>query len=218
MGLLKWVGMLAVVLASATAAHGADDGAVLASDAPAPVAVPLAEPAVLPAPAANVVPDLPPPFADVVLPAAPPHEPARVDVSSHALLKSGMASWYGPGFHGRRTANGERYNMHELTAAHRYLPFGTLLQVRSVHTGKTVVVRVNDRGPYKHQRILDLSRAAMDALGVLGRGVTQVEVWVQAHQLNEFQAKTERFFSRHPGSAPKTAPTTRSSKAPSTRP
>lgn len=112
------------------------------------------------------------------------------------LLKSGLASWYGPSFHGRRTASGERYDMHELTAAHQYLPFGTLITVRSVHTGQSVVVRVNDRGPYKHQRILDLSRAAMDALGVLGRGVTQVEVWVEAHRVDDFQAMAERWRQR----------------------
>ena len=93
-----------------------------------------------------------------------------------APLARGMASWYGPRFHGRRTASGERYDMHELTAAHKTLPFGTRLRVRSVHTGKEVVVRVNDRGPYKHQRIIDLSRAAMVALGTLERGVTEVEI------------------------------------------
>ena len=86
--------------------------------------------------------------------------------------------------------------MHELTAAHKYLPFGTLITVRSVHTGQSVVVRVNDRGPYKHQRILDLSRAAMDALGVLGRGVTQVEVWVEAQLVDDFQALGERWSQR----------------------
>lgn len=91
-------------------------------------------------------------------------------------LAQGMASWYGPRFHGRRTANGERYDMHALTAAHKTLPFGTRLRVRSVHTGKEVVVRVNDRGPYRHQRIIDLSRAAMVALGTLDRGVTEVEL------------------------------------------
>lgn len=112
------------------------------------------------------------------------------------LLKSGLASWYGPSFHGRRTASGERYDMHELTAAHQYLPFGTLITVRSVHTGQSVVVRVNDRGPHKHHRILDLSGAAMDALGVLGRGVTQVEVWVEAHRVDDFQALGERWRQR----------------------
>ena len=89
-------------------------------------------------------------------------------------LAQGMASWYGPGFHGRRTANGERYDMHALTAAHKTLPFGTKVRVRSVHTGKEVVVRINDRGPYKHSRIIDLSLAAITALGARHRGVTEV--------------------------------------------
>lgn len=97
-------------------------------------------------------------------------------VHTAELFASGLASWYGPRFHGRRTANGERYNMHELTAAHKTLPFGTRLRVRSVHTGKEVVVRINDRGPYKHNRIIDLSLAAITALGLRERGVSAVEL------------------------------------------
>ncbi len=108
---------------------------------------------------------------------------AATDTASAALepgmdrpFARGKASWYGTGFHGRRTASGERYDMHAFTAAHRTLPFGTRLRVRSVHTGREVVVRINDRGPYKHQRVIDLSRAAMLALGTLERGVTEVEL------------------------------------------
>jgi rare lipoprotein A len=85
-------------------------------------------------------------------------------------LESGVASWYGPGFQGRRTANGEKYNMYDLTAAHPTLPFGTRLAVRNVRTGKIVVVRVNDRGPFKKSRILDLSYAAAKEVGVFGPG------------------------------------------------
>lgn len=92
------------------------------------------------------------------------------------LLAQGRASWYGPGFHGRRTASGERYDMNALTAAHKTLPLGSRVRVRSVHTGKEVVVRINDRGPYKNQRIIDLSYAAAKALGVQERGVTEVLV------------------------------------------
>lgn len=91
-------------------------------------------------------------------------------------LDRGLASWYGGKFHGRRTASGEPFDKHALTAAHRSLPLGTRVRVRSVHTGREIVVRINDRGPYKHQRIIDLSRAAMVALGTLGRGVTEVEL------------------------------------------
>jgi rare lipoprotein A len=92
-------------------------------------------------------------------------------------LESGVASWYGPGFQGRRTASGERYNMYDLTAAHPTLPFGTRLAVRNVSTGKTVVVRVNDRGPYKKSRILDLSYAAAREVGVFGPGTAYVELY-----------------------------------------
>lgn len=105
---------------------------------------------------------------------------ASVSVAAQATpgegkrLAQGLASWYGPGFHGRRTANGERYDMHALTAAHKTLPFGTKVRVRSVHTGKEAVVRINDRGPYKHQRIIDLSLGAISALGLRHRGVTEV--------------------------------------------
>ena len=92
------------------------------------------------------------------------------------LLAQGRASWYGQRFHGRRTASGEPFDMHALTAAHKTLPLGSRVRVRSVHTGKEVVVRINDRGPYKNQRIIDLSYAAAKALGVKERGVTEVLV------------------------------------------
>lgn len=92
------------------------------------------------------------------------------------VFAKGRASWYGKRFHGRRTASGERFDMHALTAAHKTLPFGTRVRVRSVHTGKEVVVRINDRGPYAHQRIIDLSHAAATALGVAHRGVTEVHL------------------------------------------
>ncbi|MEN8444116.1 MAG: septal ring lytic transglycosylase RlpA family protein [Cyanobacteria bacterium J06555_13] len=87
----------------------------------------------------------------------------------------GEASWYGPYFHGRTTANGETYNQNDLTVAHKSLPFGTQLQVRNLVNGKTVVVRVNDRGPYVGDRILDLSKAAADCLGSDQAGVIPVE-------------------------------------------
>jgi rare lipoprotein A len=88
--------------------------------------------------------------------------------------QSGIASWYGPGFHGRKTANGETFNMDALTAAHRWLPFGSLVGVQKMINGRSVDVRINDRGPFIKQRIIDLSRAAAKALG-LG-GTKQVEL------------------------------------------
>jgi len=107
---------------------------------------------------------------------SPADGPLAVPSGSAQLIDKGLASWYGNRFHGRRTASGERYDMHAFTAAHKTLPFGTKVRVRSVHTGKEVVVRINDRGPYKHQRIIDLSQAAINALGVRHRGVTVVEL------------------------------------------
>ncbi len=89
-------------------------------------------------------------------------------------LERGQASWYGPRFHGRRTASGERYDMHALTAAHKTLPFGTVVRVRSLVTGREVEVRINDRGPFGPGRVIDVSRAAAEALGMLGLGVKDV--------------------------------------------
>jgi len=85
-------------------------------------------------------------------------------------LQRGVASWYGPGFHGRLTANGERFDMNELTAAHKTLPFGTRVLVHNPRTGKEVVVRINDRGPFIKGRMLDLSKASAKALGFKSRG------------------------------------------------
>lgn len=89
-------------------------------------------------------------------------------------FEQGKASWYGPRFHGRRTASGERYDMHALTAAHKTLPFGTVVRVRSLVNGKEVDVRITDRGPFSRGRVIDLSRAAAEALGMLGLGVKDV--------------------------------------------
>jgi rare lipoprotein A len=85
-------------------------------------------------------------------------------------LQKGVASWYGPGFHGKKTANGERFNTNDLTAAHKTLPFGSEVRVTNERTGKSVVVRINDRGPYAHGRVIDLSKAAAQAVGIEGVG------------------------------------------------
>ncbi|MDQ1709523.1 MAG: rare lipoprotein [Frankiaceae bacterium] len=90
----------------------------------------------------------------------------------------GRASWYGPGFQGRRTANGERFDTQDLTAAHKFLPFGTRLRV--CRAGRCVVVRVNDRGPYVRGRFLDLSRRAAQLIGVTEQGVCTVTATVLA--------------------------------------
>lgn len=91
-------------------------------------------------------------------------------------VKSGVVSWYGKGFHGRKTASGERYNMHEMTCASRHLPFGTLLEVTNPENGKQVVVRVNDRGPFLRSRVLDLSFGAAKKLGFVNSGYILAEI------------------------------------------
>ncbi len=90
----------------------------------------------------------------------------------------GMASWYGPGFNGRRSANGERYSQGNLTAAHRSLPFGTKVRVTNVRTGRSVIVRITDRGPHIRGRIIDLSAAAARIVGVMQSGVAPVQLEV----------------------------------------
>lgn len=93
-------------------------------------------------------------------------------------LEQGAASWYGAALHRRRTASGERFDMHALTAAHRTLPFGTLVCVRSLVNNKVVQVRINDRGPHAANRIIDLSHAAAQSLGMLGLGIKSVALTV----------------------------------------
>jgi rare lipoprotein A len=97
-------------------------------------------------------------------------------------VERGMASWYGPGFHGNKTANGERYDMNRLTAAHRTLPLGSVAVVRSISTGRHVTVRINDRGPFARGRVLDLSLAGARALGMVGNGTDQIELRVVGFQ------------------------------------
>src|SRR5215207_5020695 len=104
----------------------------------------------------------------VVLGCAPGSAPAAAEDAKP--IQTGAASWYGPGFHGKKTANGERFNTNDLTAAHKTLPFGTQLRVTNERTGKSVVVRINDRGPYAHGRVIDLSKAAAEAVGIEGVG------------------------------------------------
>ncbi len=91
----------------------------------------------------------------------------------------GLASWYGPGFHGRRTASGQRYDMNAPTAAHKTLPFGTRVQVTNLENGRSVSLTVNDRGPFVRGRIIDVSRRAAGRLGFRGKGTARVRVRVE---------------------------------------
>jgi rare lipoprotein A len=88
----------------------------------------------------------------------------------------GIASWYGKKFHGRRTSSGETYDMHAMTAAHKTLPLPSYVRIRNLHNGRSVIVRVNDRGPFLHNRLIDLSYAAAAKLGIVGTGTGVVEV------------------------------------------
>lgn len=97
-------------------------------------------------------------------------------IDTLSVLDKGMASYYHSRFDGRRTASGKRYQHHELTAAHRSLPFGTKVLVTNTQNGKQVMVTINDRGPFAKKRVIDLSGAAADALGMKTTGVAHVEV------------------------------------------
>jgi rare lipoprotein A len=98
------------------------------------------------------------------------------EAAAGGVIQEGTCSWYGPGFHGRRTANGEVFDTHALTAAHPTLPFGSELEVTNTNSGKTIRVRINDRGPYIHGRILDLSYAAAAMLDIVRTGVGNVQL------------------------------------------
>ncbi len=103
----------------------------------------------------------------------PPTGPVPADPDFEQV---GTASWYGPGFHGKLTANGERYDMDAMTAAHRTLPFGTRVEVTNLSNGRSATFRINDRGPFIRGRIIDLSRRGAEVLGFRGAGVTKVRV------------------------------------------
>ena len=106
----------------------------------------------------------------------------KVKGKVYTLLKSakgykarGQASFYGKRFHNRKTSNGERYNMHSMTAAHPTLPFNTKVRVKNVKNGRIVVVRINDRGPFYSTRIIDLSNAAASRLGITSTSMVEIE-------------------------------------------
>lgn len=98
----------------------------------------------------------------------------RSYAKSHELV--GQASWYGNKYHGRRTASGERYNMRAYTAAHKTLPFGTIVRVTNTANGKTVDVKINDRGPFVKGRIIDLSRKSFEQIGDISKGIAPVKI------------------------------------------
>lgn len=97
---------------------------------------------------------------------------------SKNAIETGVASWYGPNFHGKLTANGETYDMDGMTAAHRTLPFDTEVVVENLDNGNTTRVRINDRGPFAKDRIIDLSRAAAREIGMIGPGTARVRLYL----------------------------------------
>jgi rare lipoprotein A len=113
--------------------------------------------------------------------------PPQSTPSQPTLTETGLASWYGAKHHGKLTASGEVFNQEHFTAAHPTLPWGSRVKVINLDNGKSVDVRINDRGPFKKGRIIDVSRAAARALGMVGQGITRVRLeWLSdSQQTNE---------------------------------
>ena len=116
---------------------------------------------------------------------------SKPPAESHpGTVQTGMASWYGPGFHGKRTANGEVYDQYDLTAAHQTLPLGTRVAVTNLNNGRQVEVRINDRGPFVKDRAIDLSYAAARTLDMIGPGTIPVRIEVLGDQHVQAAAAT----------------------------
>ncbi len=134
--------------------------------------------------------------------------------SAHGYAEDGIASWYGPNFHGKRTSNGEIYDMHAMTAAHKTLPMNTMLLVRNLDNGRETIVRINDRGPFVRDRIVDLSFTAAQQLNIVANGTARIEAIALANR-NQFQptpikaAAVEPPPPAPPVQAPRTQPTER---------
>lgn len=111
----------------------------------------------------------------LLIPPAPKPNKLPASVIKEA---EGIASWYGPGFHGRNTASGERFDMYQLTAAHRTLPFGSQVRVTRLDSSQSVLVRINDRGPHNYARVIDLSYQAARSIGLVGPGSAPVRIEV----------------------------------------
>ncbi len=122
--------------------------------------------------------------------------------TSAGYVQRGVASWYGRDFHGLSTSSGETYNMHAMTAAHTTLPLPTWVEVTNLENGKRVVVKVNDRGPFVDNRLIDLSYAAATALDMVRAGTTRVEVRAIAPPLDTFRTETTAAAVPLPLSAP----------------
>ena len=122
--------------------------------------------------------------------------PSALAKDAPRFKQSGVASWYGAWHHGKVTANGEAFDMFAMTAAHKTLPLGSLVKVTRKDNGRSIIVRINDRGPYKRRRIIDLSYAAADSLGMKRKGVSRVSIEVVADKDGRLLSETQRFFVR----------------------
>jgi len=132
------------------------------------------------------------------------------DGSSREIFERGGASWYGIQFHQRKTASGERFDMTAMTAAHKTLPFNTRVCVRSLVNGSEVLVRITDRGPYAQGRIIDLSRAAAERIGLIGLGIKQVALTIIDHEgMRCGGSEIEAADTQAPAAAPAAAPAPR---------
>jgi rare lipoprotein A len=162
-------GALALAACSAMPppAPASPNAAVTANSKPAPVAIQTGDSAIA---------------STAVTAIGLPQPPISLSNAERELERGG-ASWYGLAFHGKRTANGERYDMNALTAAHKTLPFGTMVRVKSLVNGREVLVRITDRGPFIRNRIIDLSRAAASELDMLNLGFKQVVLTVAEEQV-----------------------------------
>lgn len=141
-------------------------------------------------------------------------------------VETGVASWYGPGFHGKATANGERYDQQDHTAAHRTLQMPSILRVTNLDNGRSTIVRVNDRGPYAHNRVIDLSRAAATELDIIGKGTARVrlnQLTAESQVVKEVAmggggpAEQQAALAQH-ASGSRSAPATMMAAAPPARP
>lgn len=115
---------------------------------------------------------------------------------NYGYAETGIASWYGPKFNGRLTANGERFDMNMLSAAHRTLPLPSMVRVTNLENGRTLAIRINDRGPFARGRIIDLSRRAAQLLGFSGRGTARVRVEIMARESRRMAMLAKRFDMR----------------------
>lgn len=150
-------------------------------------------------------PQNPSPLAELATarPVATAGEPACTPASSQI----GLASWYGEAFHLRQTASGEPFDMNDLTAAHRFLPLNTIVRVTNLHNGRSVLVRINDRGPYVRGRTIDLSSYAAKQLGMRNSGLAPVRIDVfdlDRRDLGVAQLQSAELFAQSGSSTPPT--------------